>query len=276
MPFSDSTSKPRKSWRCRMSRHPPCQQGGFCCLRSPPTPPSCLTSSPPLPLTPYLPSPPLGPSLPLPLHSCSWTRVPRRCCRCPSRSRATNPPPRSPPSPPCWSPNTPRSLQAKAIWKKLMRSTFMNPKISPPFTVNGMPQLCGFISWLFKINYFNNMSPHYKHIYLCHPPFKRLLPVSNVYKAELEASRQAPFLSSPSFRSSESSPVTEWSFPVLLSFPIPLFVDDVELDHLLPLLVLVQLLHLPPLCPLLPAIPIWNKKFKSPNNLKLDQVMFIY
>ena len=55
----------------------------------------------------------------------------------------------------------------------------------------------------------------------------------------------------------------------------PIFVDDVELDHLLPLLVLVQLLHLPPLCPLLPAIPIWNKNFKSPNNLKLDQVMFI-
>ena len=70
-----------------------------------------------------------------------------------------------------------------------MRSTFMNLKISPPFTVNGMPQLCGFISWLFKINYFNNMSPHYKHIYLCHPPFKRLSPVSDVYEAELEASR---------------------------------------------------------------------------------------
>ena len=55
-----------------------------------------------------------------------------------------------------------------------MRSTFMNLKISPPLTVNGMPQLCGFISWLFKINYFNNMSPHYKHIYLCHPPFPPL------------------------------------------------------------------------------------------------------
>ena len=65
----------------------------------------------------------------------------------------------------------------------------MNPKISPPFTVNGMSQLCGFISWLFKINYFNNMSPHYKHIYLCHPPFKHLSPVSDMYEAKLEASR---------------------------------------------------------------------------------------
>ena len=45
------------------------------------------------------------------------------------------------------------------------------------------------ISWLFKINYFNNMSPHYKHIYLCHPPFKHLSPVSDMYEAKLEASR---------------------------------------------------------------------------------------
>ena len=48
-----------------------CQQGGFCCLRSPPTPPSCIASSPPLPLISYPPSPPLGSSPPLPLHSCS-------------------------------------------------------------------------------------------------------------------------------------------------------------------------------------------------------------
>ena len=94
-----------------------CQQGGFCCLRSPPTPPSCIASSPPLPLISYPPSPPLGSSPPLPLHSCSWTRVRRHCCRCPSRSRATTPPP---PSPPCWSPSSPN-------WKKLMRTTFMNP-----------------------------------------------------------------------------------------------------------------------------------------------------
>ena len=53
----------------------------------------------------------------------------------------------------------------------------------------------------------------------------------------------------------------------------------VELDHILPLLVPVQLHHLPPLCPFLPTITIciWNKNFKkkSPNNLKLDQVMSI-
>ena len=33
------------------------------------------------------------------------------------------------------------------------------------------------------------MSPHYKHIYLCHPPFKHLSPVSDMYEAKLEASR---------------------------------------------------------------------------------------
>ena len=91
----------------------------------------------------------------------------------------------------------------------------------------------------------------------------------------LKSGQQVPVPGPPSSRSSENSTMAEWSFPVLFSLPIPLFVDDVELDHLLPLLVLVQLLHLPPLCPLLPAIPIWNKNFKSPNNLKLDQVMFI-
>lgn len=56
------------------------------------------------------------------------------------------------------------------------------------------------------------------------------------------------------------------------------FTSDVELDHILPLLVPVQLHHLPPLCPFLPTITIciWNKNSKkSPNNLKLDQVMSI-
>ena len=129
------------------------------------------------------------------------------------------------------------------------------------------------ISWLFKINYFNNMSPHYKHIYLCHPPFKHLSPVSDMYEAKLEASRQALFLSSPSFRSSESSPVTEWSFPVLLSFPIPLF-----------LLMMLSLITYSPSSSLfsystslLSALFCRQylsetKILKSPNNLKFDQV----
>ena len=95
-------------------------------------------------------------------------------------------------------------------------------KISPPFTVNGMSQLRGFISWLFKINYFNNMSPHYRHMYLYPPPFKRLSPVSDVYEASSSASR-SHFLVPPSFRSSESSAVTEWSCPrsPLSSHPPP-------------------------------------------------------
>ena len=85
-------------------------------------------------------------------------------------------------------------------------------KISPPFTVNGMSQLCGFISWLFKINYFNNISPHYRHMYLYHPPFKRLSPVSAVCEASSSASR-SHFLVPPSFHSSENSTMAEWSCP---------------------------------------------------------------
>ena len=43
------------------------------------------------------------------------------------------------------------------------------------------------------------------------------------------------------------------------------FTSDVELDHILPLLVPVQLHHLPPLCPFFPTITIciWNKNFKK-------------
>ena len=134
-------------------------------------------------------------STPLPLHSCSWTRVRRRCCRCPSRSRATTPPPHSPPSPPCWSPSTPSSLQAKAFWKKLMRSAFRNPNKISPFTVNGMSQLCGFISWLFKINYFNTF----------------VTCVSCLWSLKFD--QQVPFPSPPSSHSSENSTMAEWSCP---------------------------------------------------------------
>ena len=45
---------------------------------------------------------------------------------------------------------------------------------------------------------FNNMSPHYKHIYLCHPPFKHLSPVSDMYEAKLEASRSYFLVPPPS------------------------------------------------------------------------------
>ena len=83
----------------------------------------------------------------------------------------------------------------------------------------------------------------------------RLSPVSAVCEASSSTSR-SHFLVPP-----PPTPlrIQQWQsdhVPIPLSLPIPLFVDDVELDHLLPLLVPVQLLHLPPLCPLLPAIPI--------------------
>ena len=42
------------------------------------------------------------------------------------------------------------------------------------------------------------MSPHYKHIYLCHPPFKHLSPVSDMYEAKLEASRSYFLVPPPS------------------------------------------------------------------------------
>ena len=123
-------------------------------------------------------------------------------------------------------------------------------KISPPFTVNGMSQLRGFISWLFKINYFNNMSPHYKHIYLCHPPFP-----------PLNVCHLCQMCMKPNLRSAgpiSPSPLLPllWEFtsdgviiPRSPLFPHPPIFDDVELDHLLPLLVPVQLHHLPPLSP---------------------------
>ena len=76
------------------------------------------------------------------------------------------------------------------------------------------------ISWLFKINYFNNMSPHYKHIYLCHPPFKHLSPVSDMYEAKLEAGRPHFLVPPPSahqwrsdrspFSSLSPSPYFSW------------------------------------------------------------------
>ena len=135
-------------------------------------------------------------------------------------------------------------------------------KISPPFTVNGMSQLCG--SHDYSKSIILTICHHITNTYICAIPPLNICHLCQIWSQTW--GRQAPFLSSPSFRSSESSPVTEWSFPVLLSFPIPLFFfDDVELDHILPLLVPVQLHHLPPLCPFLPIITIciWNKNFKK-------------
>ena len=66
----------------------------------------------------------------------------------------------------------------------------------------------------------------------------------------LKSGQQVPVPGPPSSHSSENSTMAEWSFPVLLSLPIPPFVDDVELGQLFPLLVPNQLLHLlsaPPL-----------------------------
>ena len=78
-------------------------------------------------------------------------------------------------------------------------------------------------------------------MYLYHPPFKRLSPVSDVYEASSSASR-SHFLVPP-----PSTPlrIQQWQndhVPVLLSLPIPLFADDVEVVQLLLLLVLVPLL----------------------------------
>ena len=56
------------------------------------------------------------------------------------------------------------------------------------------------------------MSPHYRHMYLYPPPFKRLSPVSDVYEASSSASR-SHFLVPPSFHSSENSTMAEWSCP---------------------------------------------------------------
>ena len=68
-------------------------------------------------------------------------------------------------------------------------------KISPPFTVNGMSQLCGFISWLFKINYFNTFVTCVNCLW------------------SLKFGHQVPFPSSPSSHSSENSTMAEWSCP---------------------------------------------------------------
>ena len=125
-------------------------------------------------------------------------------------------------------------------------------------------------------------------MYLYHPPFKRLSPVSDVYEASSSASR-SHFLVPP-----PPTPlrIQQWQsdhVPVLLSLPILLLVGGVELDQLLPLLVPDQLLHLlsaPPLSPpfagntYLKQEISKSKYFFSPLlNLKLNQVfkvMFIY
>ena len=129
------------------------------------------------------------------------------------------------------------------------------------------------------------MSPHYRHMYLYHPPFKRLSPVSDVYEASSSASR-SHFLVPP-----PPTPlrIQQWQSDhvlVLLSLSILLLVGGVELDQLLPLLVPVQLLHLPPLCPTSQSpfcrqylSETRNFKVQIFLNLKLDQVfkvMFIY
>ena len=76
-----------------------------------------------------------------------------------------------------------------------MRSAFRNPNKISPFTVNGMSQLCGFISWLFKINYFNTF----------------VTCVSCLWSLKFD--QQVPFPSPPSSHSSENSTMAEWSCP---------------------------------------------------------------
>ena len=175
-------------------------------------------------------------------------------------------------------------------------------------------------------------------ILLCHPPFKHLSPVSDMYEAKLEASRSyfplpllllvdhpAPqteksqwelhlwILKEKDLRNITVNGMSQlygshdYSKSIILTIchhitntyicaipplnichlcqicmkpnlrpagpisPSPLlpllweFTSDVELDHILPLLVPVQLHHLPPLCPFFPTITIWiwNKKFQS-------------
>ena len=122
---------------------------------------------------------------------------------------------------------------------------------------------------------FNNMSPHYRHMYLYPPPFK-LCHLCQMYMK-------------PQVRPAGPS---SWS-PLL-----PLLWEFNNSRVIIPRSLLSP--H-PPICwwcwawsptppprpcsatpppssqsPFLPAIPIWNKEFKSPNNLKLDQVMFIH
>ena len=117
-------------------------------------------------------------------------------------------------------------------------------------------------------------------MYVYHPPFKRLSPVSAVCEASSSASR-SHFLVPP-----PSTPlrIQQWQndhVPVLLSLPIVLLVDDVEVG---------QLLH-PLLSASTPSPPFAgntylkqeiskSKYFFSPLlNLKLNQVfkvMFIY
>ena len=113
----------------------------------------------------------------------------------------------------------------------------------------------------------------------------RLSPVSAVCEASSSTSR-SHFLVPP-----PPTPlrIQQWQsdhVPILLSLPIPLFLDDVELGQLLPLIVPVQLLHLPPLCPTSQSpfcrqylSETRNFKVQIFLNLKLDQVfkvMFIY
>ena len=105
----------------------------------------------------------------------------------------------------------------------------------------------------------------------------RLSPVSAVCEASSSTSR-SHFLVPP-----PPTPlrIQQWQsdhVPILLSLPIPLFLDDVELGQLLPLIVPVQLLHLPPLCPTSQSpfcrqylSETRNFKVQIFLNLKLDQ-----